>query len=50
MIDIILGWGIGWDLMYVLIFPLVNTAPFVVNSIIIIMYIKNQNITPLPFF
>jgi hypothetical protein len=49
-VNIILGWDISWDYVYVLIIPLVDTAPFVVSSIIIIMYIKNQNITPLPFF
>jgi CBS domain containing-hemolysin-like protein len=42
MIDIILGWGISWDVMYVFIFSLVNTVPFVVSSIIIIMYKKRS--------
>jgi hypothetical protein len=49
-VNIILGWGTSWGCVYVLIFPQVATAPFVVSSIIIIMYKKNQNITPLPFF
>ncbi len=49
-VNIILGWGISWDYVYFLILPLVDTAPFVVSSIIIIMYKINQNIPPLPFF
>jgi hypothetical protein len=50
MVTIILGWGISWEYVYVPIFSLSDTAPFVVSSNIIIMYKKIKKITPLPFF